>query len=80
MVSYVDNAEGNRALIYINGYPQYEAEHSTYSLGSSGVVKSTGGRVWIMEASAGDKIEIRADEMDYDYYRIIFCTEFIPKM
>ena len=41
---------------------------------------STGGRVVTVEASAGDKIEVRADGMDDDYYEILYCAEFIPKM
>ena len=40
----------------------------------------TGGRVVTMEASAGDKIEIRATYMDRDFYDVLYCVEYITKM
>ena len=76
--SSVGSKKGNYAYLYMNRNQLTETLHNTYS--ESGQVYSTGGRVWTLEASAGDKIELRADNMGGDYYRIIFCAEFIPKM
>ena len=74
------SGEDNRAYLFINGQVLWETEHNTYS--ESGGVRSTGGRVVTLEASAGDKIEIRTDRMDYGYglYDILYCVEYIPKM
>ena len=33
-----------------------------------------------LEASAGDKIEMEITRMDGNYWDILYCAEFIPKM
>ena len=76
--SRVFSDEGNINYLYINGNQLPETLHDTSS--ASGVVRSTGGRVVTLEASAGDKIEIRVTDMNGSYYHIHFCAEFIPKM
>ena len=76
--SRVDSGEDNDCILYLNGEALTGAYHHTYS--SSGVVYSTGGRVVTVEASAGDKIEIRTTRMDRNYYQILYCAEYIPKM
>ena len=76
----MNGKERNNVHLYLNGEMLTETEHDTFS--ESGLVNSTGGRVWTMDASAGDEIDIRADTMDgqSQYWRILFCTEFVPKM
>ena len=61
----MDGGDTNNAYLFINGDQLIETIHGTYS--ESGVVYSTGGRVVTLEASAGDKIDIRADKMDGGY-------------
>ena len=78
MYSQVESGDANYCFLYINGIRLWETSHRTYS--ETGVMRSTGGRVVTVEASAGDRIEIRADGMDDDYYEILYCAEFIPKM
>ena len=78
MWSRVEIQKENAAYLYINGKQQLGTEHTTYS--ASGVVYSTGGRVVTLEASAGDKIEIKATIMEGIYRRILYCAEYIPKM
>ena len=70
----------NVCFLYINGDQLDETRHVTYS--ESGIMISTSGRVVTLEASAGDKIEIRATTMEgsYGYYYILYCAEYIPKM
>ena len=76
--SEVNSDEDNYCKIYINGNMLWETDYYTYS--ETGRVSSSGGRVVTMEASAGDKIEIRADRMDGFLYYILYCAEYIPKM
>ena len=76
MWSRVEIQKENAAYLYINGKQQLGTEHTTYS--ASGVVYSTGGRVVTLEASAGDKIEIRTPRMGGEFEDILFCAEFIP--
>jgi len=76
--SHVYSGELNYCYLYINGDQLDETRHYTFS--SSDQVDSTGGRDVTLEASAGDKIEIRADVMGGDFYRIIFCAEYLTKM
>ena len=79
MFSWVDSGEQNDANLYINGQQlSDETFHRTYS--ESGLVVSTSGRVVTVEASAGDEIEIRTTTMLGDYYRILYCAEYIAKM
>ena len=78
MRSRVSSGKYNQANIFINGHQLLETSHYTYS--SSVEVHSTSGRVQTLEASAGDKIEIRALTVDGSYYKIFFCAEFITKM
>ena len=79
MESKLDSGEENLCHLYINGDKLWATQHSTYN-SMTGTVESTSGRVWTLEASAGDKIEIGTDKMDRVYYKILFCAEFIPKM
>ena len=74
----MDSGDGNDCYLYLNGDQLDETRHGTYS--ESGEVRSTGGRVVTLEASAGDKIEIRAITMDGSYWRILYCAEYIHKM
>lgn len=76
--SDVDSGEYNDCWLYLNGVQLTETKHDTYS--ASGRVNFTGGRVVTVEASAGDKIEIRATRMDGSYGFILYCAEYIPKM
>ena len=78
MQSTVYSGNNNICYLYLNGEKLDETRHNTYS--QSGRVHSTSGRVVTLEASAGDKIEIRATRMDYVYNDILYCAEFIPKM
>ena len=78
MYAQVDSGDYNWAYLYLNGEKLTETYHKTYS--GSGEVHSTGGRVLTVEASAGDKIEIRATDMDRDSDNILYCAEYIPKM
>ena len=78
MRSLVDGGDDNSCYLYLNGEQLDETEHDTYS--KTDVVGSTGGRVVTVEASAGDKIEIRATVMDGNYFYILYCAEYIPKM
>ncbi len=77
MRSRVDSWQSNTAYLHMNGDILYGTEHVTYS--ESGVVSSTGGRVVTLEASAGDKIELRATSMSSRYYENLYCAEYIPK-
>ena len=70
--------EVNVAWLYKNGYSLQGTEH--YSASSDGWVTSTGGRVVTLEANAGDRIDLRATRMDGNFWDILFCAEFIPKM
>ena len=77
--SYVDSGDRNIAYLFINeNMLEDETQHETYS--ESGEVFSTGGRVVTVEASARDKIEIRATRMDGYFGHILYCAEYIPKM
>ena len=83
MISYslysrVDSKEFNRAFLYLNDEKLQETDIWTYS--ESGVVQTNAGRVLTLEASAGDKIDLRADQMAGDYNWIIFCANYIAKM
>ena len=80
--SRLDRAgEGNTAYLYINGSTLHQTYHDTWS--GSGETQSTGGRVVIVEASAGDKIDLRVgmEGPFTGYYGFInLCAEFIPRM
>merc|ERR1712110_721260 len=78
MYSTVDSGDLNFCYLYRNGERLDETSHTTNS--ESGTVRSTGGRVVTLEASAGDKIEIRTETMRGSYYDILYCAEYIPKM
>ena len=78
MVSWVESGGYNICYLYLNGDRLPETIHYTYS--DSGELRSTGGRVGIVEASAGDKIKIRATYMEVIYRDILYCAEYIPKM
>ena len=78
MESRVDGGNPNYCYLYINGDKLPETSQ-TYS--ESRVVTSTGGRVVTLEASAGDKIEIKATQMDGIYRYVQYCAEYtIPEM
>ena len=78
MRSQVYSGEHNICYLYINGEELTESDHHTYI--QPGSVSYTGGRVVTLEASAGDKIEIRTYRMDDWYHNILYCAEYIPKM
>ena len=76
--SWVDGGEINYSYLYINGNKLDETQHETRS--GSGWDSTTGGRVVTLEASAGDKIELRATSMSSRYYENLYCAEYIHKM
>ena len=78
LISHLDSEEQNDCYLVINGDQLGETSHYTYS--ETGLARSTGGRVVTVEASAGDKIEIRTALMHGRFWRILYCSEFIPKM
>ena len=63
------------AYLFINGEQLDETSFRTWS--ETDAMQSTGGRVVTVEASAGDKIEVR---MDGHYSYILYCAEYISKM
>ena len=79
MDSKVDSAL-NEANLHINGVELVESGHWTSS--ESGLVRSTGGRVLTLDVSAGDKIDLRADQMSSNgnFWYILYCAEYITKM
>ena len=78
LYSWVNSGEVNYCYLFLNGEALPETDHTTSS--ETGQVRSTGGRVVTLEASAGDKIDIRTDRMDRYYYDILYCAEYLPKM
>ena len=79
MLSRVNDADHNYCYLFINGERLDETSHFTYT-GSGTVMRSTGGRVLTLEASARDKIEVRTGRVDGSYGYILYCAEYIPKM
>ena len=79
---WVNTGDQNYCYFHINGQALYELRHNTYTYSSTatGVVHSSGGRVVTVDARAGDKIEIRATVMDFRYFNIMYCAEYIPKL
>ena len=77
MESEVDRGY-NYAYLWLNGHQMSETEHRTYS--SSGTVRSIGGRLVTLEASAGNYIELRAAKTNGIFNRINYCVEYVPKM
>ena len=78
MRSSVDSGEYNYCYLYLNGEQMPETRHETHS--DNGWVRSTGGRVVTVEASAGDEIEIRTTRMEGHYYNFLYCAEYMTKM
>ena len=78
MVSYLDSGKRNEAYLCINSDNLQETLHYTRSSTDWG--RSTGGRVVILETSAGDTIELRTNMISGDFHRIYFCAEYISKM
>ena len=78
MLSYVNSTETNIGHLYHNDVVLEESRHKTHS--SSGMVASTGGRELTVEASAGDSISLKTSTMDGDYWRVMTCFEFLPKI
>ena len=76
--SQVGTDQSNHCYLAINGHQLGETLH--FTLSQSDQVLSTGGRVVTLEASAGDKIEMEITRMDGNYWDILYCAEFIPKM
>ena len=69
----------NWAFLYLNGHPLSETLHRTKSPG--GWINFTSGREVTLEASAGDTIEIRVDQVENGHYENIYlCVDYIPKM
>ena len=79
LMSWVDLGEYNFCYLYING-DRLDILWMHYTASSYGLVQSTGGRMLTVEASTGDKLEIRIDRIDGRYYNIQYCAEFIPKL
>ena len=78
LTSNVHSGQQNYAFLYFNGDQLDETEHH---IGTEvGDVDSTGGRVIILEASAGDSINLRATLVQRELWRINFCAEFIPRI
>ena len=78
LMSRAESGNYNYCDLYKNGNRLDETIHETYS--GYGRVQSTSGRVVTLEASAGDRIEIRPYEMYGEYWYTYFCAEFIQKM
>ena len=79
--STLEQGGWNYCLLSINGDTLDGSVHETYS--DSSKQWTTGGRVVTLEASAGDKIEVKADtssSVEDKFWHILFCAEFIPKM
>lgn len=76
--SQVDSGDFNFAWLLLNGKKFLsESVHRTSS--KSCKVDSTGGRMVILEASAGETIELRTTRMDLNWQYIYFCAEYIAK-
>ena len=78
MLSYVNSTETNIGHLYHNNVALEHSRFKTHS--SSGLVASTGGRELIVEASAGDSISLRTSTMDGEYWRVMTCFEFLPRI
>ena len=78
MLSYVNSTETNIGHLYHNDVVLEESRHKTHS--SSGMVASTGGREMIVEVSAGGSISLKTSTMDGDYWRVMACFEFLPRI
>ena len=78
MLSYVNSDQTNIVHLHHNDLALEESRHKTHS--SSGLVASTGGRELIVEASAGDSISLRTSTMDGEYWRVMTCFEFLPRI
>ena len=81
MRSVVYDGDYNNAYLFINDKQLDETWHHTHHTSTeSGEVTSTGGRLITLVANAGDRIYVRATRVDYRYYNILYCAEFISKM
>ena len=78
MLSYVNSTETNIGHLYHNDVVLEESRHKTHS--SSGLVACTGGRELTLKASAGDSISLKTSAMDGDYWRVMTCFEFLPRI
>ena len=78
--SHVYSGDQNFLRLTLNGrLLGPETQHHTYNTGSGEVI-STGGRVVILEASAGDTVSLRVTKVNGKYWQIYFCAEYISKM
>ena len=64
MESIVNNGDNNYAYLYHNGEQMPETEHDR-------------GREILMTAQQGDTLTLRSGRVDYRFYNIITCFEYI---
>ena len=75
MTSRVNTGDANYAYLYHNGEQMRETVYMTFS--ESGAVSSTGGREILVTAQQGDTLTLRSDRLDYVFYYILTCFEYI---
>ena len=78
LVSTLDSGQFghyNYVYIYHNQQKIEETRHSTHS--KDALVFSTGGRELITRAEQGDTFHLGTMKMDYIFYEIITCFEFV---
>ena len=73
--SVVNTGQWNNVYIYHNQQKIKETDHRTYS--EAKMVYSTGGRELITRAEQGDTFHLGTMKMDYIFYEIITCFEFV---
>ena len=73
--SDVNNGQYNHVYIYHNQQMIQATQHRTYSKDAR--MYSTGGRELITRAEQGDTFHLGTMKMDYIFYEIITCFEFV---
>ena len=76
MESYVFTGKNNFAFIYHNGQEMEETVHYTY-YGGSGSMHYTGGREVMVRAHQGDTLHLGTTTVDYGFWYINICFEFL---
>ena len=83
LTSVTQRGQVNRVFVYFNDEKLWKTEHHTtieMDANSNGLVRSSGGREWNLDASAGDTIDLRATSMGGMFWYMNFCIQFIPKL
>ena len=76
MWSSVYTREHNYAYLYINGQKMEETQHGTH-YGGSGSMRYTGGREVMVRAQQGDTLHLGTTTVDYGFWYINICFEFL---